>query len=404
MKTIIFLGAGSEQAHVLQFAQELGYKTCVLDSNVNAIGKKFADIFLECDITSTSDILKTVRDVSADGIFVHAIELSYVVSIVSEKLGLRGIKPEAAINSTNKLKRLEIFKKNNIPCVNFGSTNNINDAKKFAQDIGYPVVIKPVDNAGSRGVILVQNKLNLEKYFDESLSYCKNEKLVLIEEYLQGSQISSETVIHKEKMFTTGFSDRNYENMEKYQPYFVEDGGDMPTKINSRLKSKTIETIEKSISSLGLDFGAAKGDLLIHNDTPMVIEMASRTSGGRFATHQVPMSTGVNILKPLLQMTCGDPIDENDFIPKFNRGCSQRYIIPKPGKIIKVEGIEEAKKLPGVKSVIIDKDISIGVIIPDTENNATRIGVVMADGNTRDEAKYNAIKARNLIKIITSPL
>ena len=46
MKTIIFLGAGSEQAYVLELAQKLGYKTCVLDSNPNAIGKKFADIFL----------------------------------------------------------------------------------------------------------------------------------------------------------------------------------------------------------------------------------------------------------------------------------------------------------------------------------------------------------------------
>jgi biotin carboxylase len=404
MKTIIFLGAGAEQSYVLELAQKLGYKTCVLDSNINAVGKRFADIFIQSDITSSSNILKVVKNISADGIFVHAIELSYVVSIVSEKLGLKGIKPEAAINSTNKLKRLEIFKKNKIPCVNFSSTNNIKDAKKIAKKIGYPVVIKPVDNAGSRGVILIRNELNLEKYFNESLSYCKNEKLVLIEEYLQGHQISSETVIHKENMFTTGFSDRNYEKMEKYYPYFIEDGGDMPTKINSTLKSKTIETIEKSISALGLDFGVAKGDLLIHNDIPMVIEMASRTSGGRFATHQVPFSSGVNILKPLLQMVCNDPIDENDFIPKFNRGCSQRYIMPEPGRIIKVEGIEEAKKSLGVKTVIIDKDISIGVKIPNTENNVTRVGVVMAEGDTRDEAKYNAIRARDLIKIITSPL
>jgi len=404
MKTIIFLGAGSEQAHVLHLAQELGYKTCVLDSNKNAIGKKFADIFLNCDITSTSDILKEVKNISVDGIFVHAIELSNVVAEVAEKLGLKGIKPEAAINSTNKLKRLEIFKKNKITCVTFGATNNILEAKKIAKDILYPVVIKPVDNAGSRGVILINNELELEKYFFESLSYCKKEKIILIEEYLQGHQISSETVIHNNKMFTTGFSDRNYEKMEKYFPYFVEDGGDMPTKINNKLKSKTIEIIEKSISSLGLDFGVAKGDLLIHNNIPIVIEMASRTSGGRFATHQVPISTGVNILKPLLQMTCGDPINENDFTPKFNLGCSQRYIMPEPGMITKVEGIEEAKKSPGVTSVIIDKDISLGTEIPKATNNVARIGVVMAKGETHDEAKFNAIRARDLIKITTSPL
>lgn len=404
MKTIIFLGAGTEQIDVLRLAQELGYKTCVLDSNNNAIGKKYSDIFLNCDITSTSDILKKVRNISADGIFVHAIELSYVVAEVAEKLGLKGIKPEAAINSTNKLKRLEIFKKNKIPCVTFGSANNIVEAKKIAKDILYPVVIKPIDNAGSRGVILIKNEFELEQYFDESLSFCKKEKMILIEEYLQGHQISSETVIHQKKMFTTGFSDRNYENMERYLPYFVEDGGDMPSKITGKLKSKSVETIEKSISSLGLDFGVAKGDLLIHDDIPIILEMASRTSGGRFATHQVPTSTGVNILKPLLQMVCGDPINEDDFTPKFNLGCSQRYIMPKPGRIIKVNGIEDAKKSPGVTSVIIDKDIAQGMEIPKATSNVARIGVVMAKGETRDEAKNNAIRARDLIKITTSPL
>ena len=80
---------------------------------------------------------------------VHAIELSNVVAEVSEKLGLPGITREVAINATNKLKRLEILKNNHIPCAEFGSARNINDAKNVAQNIGYPVVIKPVDNAGS---------------------------------------------------------------------------------------------------------------------------------------------------------------------------------------------------------------------------------------------------------------
>jgi len=401
MKTIVFLGAGPEQANVLNLAQELGYKTCVLDANPFAVGKKYADIFQNCNIQSATDILKSVKNINVDGIFAHAIELSYVVAEVAEKLALPGIKPESAINSTNKIKRLEIFKKNKIHCAEFGISETIEDAKKIAKDLVYPIVIKPVDNAGSRGVILIQNKFDLEKYFTESKSYNKKEKQIIIEEYMTGHQISSETVIYNKQFFTTGFSDRNYKNMEKYYPYFIEDGGDMPSKINQSLRKKTVETIEKAISVLGLDFGPAKGDLLIHENTPYVIEMASRTSGGRFATHQVPASTGVNILKPLLQMTCGDPVDLNEFKPKFNFGCSQRYIIPNPGKIISVSGIEEAKKIPGVISVIIDRDISIGTKLLEITNNTSRVGLVIAKGNDRQEAIKNAEKARDLIQIKT---
>lgn len=404
MKTLVLLGAGPEQSYVIKLAKDLGYRTCVLDSNPDAIGRKFSDVFINSDITSSISVLKSIKNISVDGIFVHAIELSNVVAEVAEKLGLKGITPESAENSTNKLKRLEIFKKNKIPCVNFGSAEKLSEGKKIAKDIGYPVVIKPIDNAGSRGVILINDELKLEQYFDESLSNCKNKKQILLEQYLEGHQISSETVIYKKRMYTTGFSDRNYEHMEKYHPYFIEDGGDMPSTINKKIKLKTIETIEKAISVLGLNFGAAKGDILIHNDIPYVIEMASRTSGGRFATHQVPASTGVNILKPLLRMYCEDKIDTTDFIPKFNKGCSQRYIIPEPGRIISIDGIEDAKRSVGVISVFIDKDIVIGTIIPKITSNASRLGVIMAIGKNNEEAKFNAIMARNLIKIRTVPV
>jgi biotin carboxylase len=401
MKTIALLGAGSEQVDVIKLAKNLGYNVISLDSNLSAPGAKISDRFFRCDISSVNAVNKILKNLEIDGVMVHGVELSTVVSEVSSMLGLKSISTEAAKNSTHKLKRLEILKKNKIPCAIFGSASDLIEAKKIAKDIGYPVVIKPVDNAGSRGVILIKSELDLEKYFYESLSNCKFEKLVLIEEHMEGHQISSETVVYNKKMFTTGFSDRNYENMDVYHPYFIEDGSDMPSNLNQKIKTKTIELIEKTIRILGIDFGAAKGDLLIKNGVPYVIEMASRTSGGRFATHQVPNSTGVNILKPLLQMSCNDDVDQNDFIPKFCLGSSQRYIIPKPGKIISVNGINNIHQFPGVSSVFIDKNIQIGTKIPPIISHIPRIGVVMATGKTRNEAKFNAIKARDSIQIIT---
>ena len=77
------------------------------------------------------------------------------------------------------LKRIEILKKNHIPCAEFGSATNINEAKNVAQNIGYPVVIKPIDNAGSRGVIQIKNSEKMEQYFDESIQFCKNKKEII---------------------------------------------------------------------------------------------------------------------------------------------------------------------------------------------------------------------------------
>ncbi|SVB92034.1 uncharacterized protein METZ01_LOCUS244888, partial [marine metagenome] len=357
MKSIVLLGGGTEQVDAIKISKELGYNTIVLDSNPLAIGRKFSDKFIQCDIKNSTEVFRNIENLNVNGLMVHAIELSNVVAEVSEKLGFPSIPREVAINATNKLKRLEILKKNHIPCAEFGSAINVNEAKNIAKNIGYPVVIKPVDNAGSRGVIQIKNSEKMEQYFDESIIFCKNKKEIIIEEYLTGPQVSTETVVYKNKCYTTGFSDRNYSNLKKYEPYFIEDGGDMPSNLPDETQKEAIQIAEKAIKSLGINFGAAKGDILIHNNTPYVLEMASRTSGGRFASHQVPAATGVNVLFPLIKMSVSDPISVEEFKPKFNRGSSQRYIIPNPGKIVSVTGVDKARKIEGVVDIILFNDL-----------------------------------------------
>ena len=401
MKKIVLLGSGNEQINAIKIANNLGYYVISLDSNPTAPGAKFSDSFFQCDISSAKSVYEIVKNLKIDGIMVHAIELSNVVAEVSEKLGLPGITREVAINATNKLKRLEILKNNHIPCAEFGSAADINEAKNVAQDIGYPVVIKPVDNAGSRGVIQIKNSEKMEQYFDESIQFCKNKKEIIIEEYLTGPQVSTETVVYKNKCYTTGFSDRNYCNLKKYEPYFIEDGGDMPSNLPNETQKEAIQIAEKAIKSLGINFGAAKGDILIHNNTPYVLEMASRTSGGRFLSHQVPAATGVNILFPLIKMSVSDQISVEEFKPKFNRGSSIRHIIPNPGKIVSITGVDKAQKIEGVIDIILSDDLQEGKVISPMKNNTNRKGIVITVGKNRNEAVERAERARDLINVKT---
>ena len=402
MKSIVLLGGGTEQVDAIKISKELGYNSIVLDSNPLAIGRKFSDKFIQCDIKNSTEVFRNIENLSVNGLMVHAIELSNVVAEVSEKLGLPSIPREVAINATNKLKRLEILKKNHIPCAEFGSAINVNEAKNIAKNIGYPVVIKPVDNAGSRGVIQIKNSEKMEQYFDESIIFCKNKKEIIIEEYLTGPQVSTETVVYKNKCYTTGFSDRNYSNLKKYEPYFIEDGGDMPSNLPDETQKEAIQIAEKAIKSLGINFGAAKGDILIHNNTPYVLEMASRTSGGRFASHQVPAATGVNVLFHLIKMSVSDPINVEEFKPKFNRGSSQRYIIPNPGKIVSVTGVDKARKIEGVVDIILFNDLKQGNVITNIKNHADRKGIIITVGKDRNEATERAERVRDLINVKTS--
>ena len=129
--------------------------------------------------------------------------------------------------------------------------------------------------------------------------------------------------------------------------------------------------------------------------------MASRTSGGRFLSHQVPAATGVNILFPLIKMSVSDQISVEEFKPKFNRGSSIRHIIPNPGKIVSVTGVDKAQKIEGVIDIILSDDLQEGKVISPMKNNTNRKGIVITVGKNRNEAVERAERARDLINVKT---
>src|SRR5690606_8056694 len=99
---------------------------------------------------------------------------------------------------------------------------------------------------------------------------------------------------------------------------------------------EVIRIVNAAIKALGINWGVAKGDVIIDDGNVKIIEMAARTSGGRFCSLKVPVSTGINMLRPLILMTVGLTPDLKDLEPKFSKGIAERFIFPKPGKIIEI--------------------------------------------------------------------
>ena len=124
---------------------------------------------------------------------------------------------------------------------------------------------------------------------------------VQLEEYIEGDQISTESILWEGKAYTPGFVDRNYEMLSRFYPHFIENGGVHP----STIKGKTndiYDLVEKAALSLGIVNGVAKGDVVISRDgKPMIIEMAARLSGD-FSESLIPLGCGVNIVRSAIRM------------------------------------------------------------------------------------------------------
>ena len=392
------MGAGFEQKIVVKHAHELGIEVIAVDGNPSAEGLQIADKGIVADIKDISEMCRLASEYHVDGVMTHAVEIPYIVSRVAEKMKLPGLKPEIAEIATNKLFRITRFKEQNIPSPFFSYASSKEDALKRAKEIGFPLVMKPIDSAGARGVCKINNANEICRLYDDSITFSST-KTVLLEEFLNGPEISTESIIVDEKIITTGFADRNYDTKEIFKPHLIENGHTLPSILPEDKKKETIEVAEKAIRALGINFGVAKGDLIIDDGQPKILEMAARTSGGRFASDMVPLATGVDIIRPLIQMSIGITINMDFLRVKYNKAAAQRFFFPSPGKIIAIKGLEEAKNMPGVYDIFLNQDIRIGGIVREVTNHTNRIGYVIATADRRKEAIRRAESVVNKVKI-----
>ena len=151
-----------------------------------------------------------------------------------------------------------------------------------------------------------------------------------------------------------------------------------------------------------MTYGAAKGDLIARNEFRRtericVLEIAARSSGGRFITGTVPLAWGIHPLRSLIMMCAGD-IPEPQ-VAQFLGGASQRFFWPKPGRVTAISGIEELNKDPNIAEVVLN--VKVGDVVPEVKSHRDRVGWLIATGDTRQEAYDRAIKARDSVRIET---
>lgn len=400
MKTLLILGAGKEQIPAIVQANKKNIRTVVFDKNAKAEGAGYADEFYPIstrDIAAMISFLRSYRG-PINGVITIASDIPHCVSAVGEFLGLKCIPQSVAEVCINKLRMKELLQEKGVRIPNFAKVESVENLKSFVKLTGYPVVLKPIDNAGARGVLMLTKNVDLGWAFNYSkqFSYCG---ILIVEKFLDGLQISTEGIMRGGKFYITGFGGRNYSNLNKTKPFMVEDGGDIPTKLGADIKKAINFEFEKATRALNIKWGPAKGDLVFGKDNkPYIIEIAARLSGGNFCYDKVPLSTGVDIVDILIDMAVGNRIDIKRFVPNKNLATSQRYFFPKSGKIIDIRGLEKIKKMKNIFKV--DLFFGVGDTVLKTENHPSRVGYVISWGKTHEEAVYWAEKAIKLVKFI----
>jgi biotin carboxylase len=402
----MIVGAGAEQVPAYIAAKKMGLTVVGTDLNPNAPGFAYADhkilVSTRDALATEAEAVKFCKNIPINGVMTIANDVPYTVARVANAIGLPSISLEAAECVSDKLLMKERFEQHKVACPWFAEIESLDDLRRYfdakpAQDF----VLKPTDGRGARGVLLIRKGVDLAWAFAESRRWGDCGRLIL-EEFIPGLQLSTESFIYEGKCYTAAMAERNYARLEQFAPNIIEDGGTVPAEISGALSSAIDNLIQQGANALGIHAGVVKGDIVIdQSGKPMIIELAARLSGGWFATHQIPAASGVDLVKAVISYSLGDAIAIETLLPSKNRATAIRYWFPHSGRILAIRGEGELKKIPGLLTYGFFR--TAGDIQPEIKMHPDRFGYVIVEGDSRDEVISRVNSALACIEVEVAP-
>lgn len=390
MKRLLIIGASILQLPAIKKAKELGHYVAVADFNPNAVGIPYADEFYNASTIDIEAICKVAEEFKPDGIMTLATDMPMrSIAAATSRLGLPGISMDTAVKSTDKGEMIKAFKEHGVESPWFYIIENVSKLNALLPQLSYPCILKPTDNAGSRGVMLVESVEELLEAYQYSVSQSRG-GLVILEEYMTGPEVSVEVMVVDGEPHVLQVTDK----LTTGAPYFVEMGHNQP----SMLPAEDVERIKdlacRAVKSVGINCGPSHVEIKLTPTGPKMVELGARMGGDCITTHLVPLSTGVDMIKATIDVSLGlNP----DITPTLRKGSAIRFFDAPNGIITAIEGVEEALAIDGVQEISFTKNV--GDEVTGIHSSLDRCGFVIAQCDSAEEAIEACGKAKSMVLI-----
>lgn len=353
-KKLIFLGGSGLDACAIRRAKELGVTTIVANrfDEDRSPAKRIADEAWKVDFSDIDGMVEKIRENHVDGIFIGWTDshLPHYVKIC-EKAGLPccGTEEQFDILSNNKGRFKQKCREYGVPTP-YEYPLDISLAREVLDTVRYPVLVKPADESGSRGIRRCDTEEELVSYYKELYEHSASKKIV-VEQYIdsdkeiyihytvQDGRCSLSAAFMKQKPAGEG-KVASSAILHVFPSSYID------------LYRRTVEpAVIRMFEGLGLKNCLVNIQGFIHNGQFYFYESGLRMGGEQFYVF-ADVLNGVNALDMMIEysvtgrMTCGDAASHDD--PKFRKPCVNYYITLKSGVITSVSGIEEVEKMPQV--------------------------------------------------------
>lgn len=399
---MLVVSGGPQTVTVIEEARRLGLRVVVSDGAPDAPGFRLADAGL---LASTGDPEATVDAVRAyaartpiDGVLAGAADVPETVAAVTRALGLRGVSAETASLVTDKLAMLDQLAAGGVPVPWHAAVASPRQLERLARRADRPLVVKPVDTRSVRAVVRVLRGVDPSWAFEVALAGSPRGS-VMLEEFVPGAQVKAATVLVGGRTTTIALADCRYDSLDSFAPFVVEQGSDLPSRLSPVMVERITELVASAAATLGVQHGAVQSELVVGSHGPVLVDLITHLPGGHFWTHEIPLSTGVNLVAEAIRLALGDTPEAAALRPRWRGGVARRQFFPSPGTVVAVEGAAEIAWREGI--ALLEVTVEPGTRVPGTMSRIHPAGTVIAIGDTREQAVARAEAAAACVRIVT---
>lgn len=301
MKSVLITGGSHAELPMIRSAKQLGYYVITTGANDEGIGHREADKYIKGDYSDKEFVYKLAKENKVDAIVSGCNDFAYLsTAYACEKLGLPGhdsYEKACIIHHKDNFRKLTASLGIRTP--KMMNCMNIEDLLKACDTIGYPVVIKPVDLTGGKGVLVCQNNEEAVMAYHNAMDVTR-ESEIIVEEYINGTNHGASVLLKNGKV-VFGFVD----NEQYYHNKYLVSGACFPSDVAQCTMVSLFQSIEKIAGALQLVDGLFHTQFIVEeNGEPVMIDPCRRAPGDLYIL-LVKYASGVDYSMEIVKAECG---------------------------------------------------------------------------------------------------
>lgn len=300
-KTILLLGGSRQQIPAIECARRLGHRTVLCDYLRDNPGQHFADKYYEASTTDFDAIMRIAKVENIDGIVAYASDpAAPTAAYVAERLGLPGQPYESIRILTNKELYRNFLKRHGFYTPKAMAFNCAHAAGEALQEFRLPVIIKPVDSCGSKGVALLQEPKDLVVCATEALKYSRVGRFIVEERVdREGFQIAGDGFSVDGKLIFRCFGDDHFDS-SNINP-FIPIAASFPTMWSHTHQKYVHNEIQRLLNKLGLQTGAYNFDIILDSAQRVYLMEIGPRNGGNYIPQVIRYATTVDLVQATIE-------------------------------------------------------------------------------------------------------